>query len=51
MSYLELFSAVSQMLEGIELDMFRLVEVAFLGPAQSWCAEDKVAFLTDLFEC
>lgn len=42
---------MSQMLEGIELDMFRLVEVAFLGPAQSWCAEDKVAFLTDLFEC
>lgn len=36
------------MLEGIELGWLRLVEVAFLGPVQSWCAEGKVAFLTDL---
>lgn len=36
------------MLEGIELDWLRLVEVAFLGPVQSWCEEGKVAFLTDL---
>lgn len=41
------FSAVSQVMEGIELDRLKLVEVAVLGPVQSWCAEGEVAFLTD----
>lgn len=44
------FSAVPQVLEGIELDRLRLVEVSFLSPAQSWCAQGKVTFLADLFE-
>lgn len=29
------------------LDRLKLVEVAFLGPVESWCAEGKVSFLPD----